>query len=73
MSLNRIAYGGHFLSDVVLSWAITLTVIAAAHRLIYVHPPAVLTEGRLEQALTDFGEKMATRRRRWFQRKDRTR
>jgi membrane-associated PAP2 superfamily phosphatase len=32
LSLNRIAFGGHFLSDVLLSWAITALVIAVLHR-----------------------------------------
>lgn len=52
LSLNRIAMGGHFLSDTVLSWTITLTVIAAAWRLLYANPPPGLTNARLERGLT---------------------
>lgn len=33
LSLNRIAFGGHFLSDITLSWALTALVIAGLHRL----------------------------------------
>lgn len=33
LSLNRIAFGGHFLSDILLSWVLTALVIAVLHRL----------------------------------------
>jgi len=33
LSLNRLAFGGHFLSDVLLSWALTGLVLAVLHRL----------------------------------------
>ena len=33
LSMNRIAFGGHFLSDILLSWALTGLVLAALHRL----------------------------------------
>ena len=42
-SLNRVLFGAHFLSDVILGWWITLLVIAIAYRLFYVSPPAALT------------------------------
>lgn len=32
LSLNRIAFGGHYLSDVLLSWALTALVLALLHR-----------------------------------------
>jgi len=35
LSLNRIVFGGHFLSDVVLSWTITLTLISACYVFFY--------------------------------------
>lgn len=38
LSLNRIAFGGHFLSDVVLSWCLTGLVAAIAWRLVQVAP-----------------------------------
>jgi lipid A 4'-phosphatase len=55
LSLNRIAFGGHFLSDVVLSWGLTLIVIAAVYRFLYVDPPAALTNERLEAGLGRIG------------------
>jgi lipid A 4'-phosphatase len=32
LSMNRLAFGGHFLSDIVLSWALTGLVLAGLHR-----------------------------------------
>jgi len=51
LSLNRIAFGGHFLSDVLLAWWMTLAVMAVAYRIIYVNPPAMLREGNLDAML----------------------
>lgn len=56
MSLNRIAMGGHFLSDVLLSWWMTLAVMAIAYRVLYVAPPQALTYEHMEGALTRTGE-----------------
>ena len=55
LSLNRIATGGHFLSDVLLAWWITLAVIAVAYRILYLDPPAALAPIRLEDAMTSAG------------------
>ncbi|WP_309628630.1 phosphatase PAP2 family protein [Brevundimonas sp.] len=41
LSINRIAFGGHFLSDILLSWALTGLVIAALHRLALACPRTV--------------------------------
>lgn len=54
-SMNRIAFGGHFLSDVLISWALTLLIIALAYRFIFVRPPAWLREEALEGALAGAG------------------
>jgi lipid A 4'-phosphatase len=56
LSLNRIAAGGHFLSDVLLAWWMTLAVITIAYRYLYLTPPAGLTNARLEAGLTGAGE-----------------
>lgn len=40
LSLNRIAFGGHFLSDILLSWALTALVVAVLHRLALACPKA---------------------------------
>ncbi len=55
LSLNRVAFGGHFLSDIVLAWWITLLVMAVLYRLLYVNPPAALTNDQLEDGLTRAG------------------
>jgi membrane-associated PAP2 superfamily phosphatase len=52
LSLNRIAFGGHFLSDVLISFALTLLVIAVVHRVVLERPPAWLRNEALEAALT---------------------
>ena len=54
-SLNRVAIGAHFLSDVILAWWITLLVIAIEYRLFYVSPPVALTEARMEEGMTETG------------------
>ena len=56
LSLNRIAAGGHFLSDVLLAWWMTLAVIAFAYRFLYLQPPPALTGAALEAAMTRAGE-----------------
>ena len=61
LSFNRIAFGGHFLSDVVISVALTLLVMAIGYRLFISHPPKWLANDRLEAGLTRFGF--------WLQRK----
>lgn len=38
LSANRIAFGGHYLSDVLLSWAVTGLVLAALYRLMVAGP-----------------------------------
>lgn len=40
LSLNRLAFGGHFLSDVVLSWSISAFVFALLYRLMVSAPGA---------------------------------
>jgi len=54
-SLNRIAFGGHFLSDVLLAWTLTLLVIAIAWHFIYVRPPRFFEEAAIDGALTRAG------------------
>jgi membrane-associated PAP2 superfamily phosphatase len=55
LSFNRIAFGGHFLSDVVLSWGLTLAIVTVVYRLLYVNPPSALTDERLEAGLGRIG------------------
>ncbi len=56
LSLNRIAFGGHFLSDVMISVALTLLVIAVAYRVVILRPPRWLANATLEHGLTRLGE-----------------
>jgi len=53
LSLNRIAAGGHFLSDTLFAWWFTLLVIAIGWRWLYTHP--LVANDRLEAGLTDAG------------------
>lgn len=53
LSLNRIAAGGHFLSDTLLAWWFTLAVMAAGWRWLYTRP--LIAPERLEGGLADAG------------------
>ncbi len=55
VSLNRIAFGGHFISDVVIAWGLTLIVIFGVYRFFIVAPPPRLTNAALEAGLTRAG------------------
>lgn len=55
LSLARVAYGHHFLSDVLLAWAITLLVIALAYQAMIVAPPGWLSPPALERGLSRVG------------------
>jgi lipid A 4'-phosphatase len=58
IGVNRIAFGGHFLSDVLLSFSLTLLVMALLHRLFVERPPAVLANPLLEANLTRLGRRL---------------
>ncbi len=45
LSFNRLLFGGHFLSDIVLSWAITALVLCLLHRLM-LHCPLAARRAR---------------------------
>ena len=47
LSVNRIAFGGHFLSDVLLSWSLTALVIALAWRVVVAAPAGARTRVRM--------------------------
>ena len=61
-SLNRIAFGAHFLSDVTISIGLTLTVAAALHRLFFVDGAEMLCDAALEARLTAYGRRWAADR-----------
>jgi membrane-associated PAP2 superfamily phosphatase len=55
ISLNRIAFGGHFLSDVLISSGLTVTVILVLHRLVIERPSRWLSNQALEAGLARLG------------------
>jgi membrane-associated PAP2 superfamily phosphatase len=55
---NRIAFGGHFLSDVLLSFSLTFLVMAPLHRLFVERPPTALADPALEAGLTRLGRRL---------------
>lgn len=59
-ALNRVAFGGHFLSDVLIAWFLTLGLIALFERYLYASSGADERAAKAEEALTAFG--MALRR-----------
>ena len=61
---NRIAFGGHFLSDVLLSFGLTFLVMALLYRLFVERPPAALADTVLETKLTGIGM--------WLRRRERS-
>lgn len=49
LSLNRMAFGGHFVSDIAVAWGLVLLLILLIHRALYDRPPGWLTEGRIDR------------------------
>ena len=63
LSLNRIAFGGHFLSDVVISAGLTLLLVAVVHRIVIERPPNWLSNATLDGGLTRLGRALRGERR----------
>ena len=55
VSLNRIAFGGHFLSDVLLAWGFTGLVMVLAYRFLIARPIPWLANDRQEARWTTLG------------------
>jgi lipid A 4'-phosphatase len=55
ISLNRVAFGAHFLSDVILSWGVMALVIAGGYWFLIKNPPDWLSNERQEARLTKAG------------------
>lgn len=51
LSLNRMAFGGHFASDVMISWGITLLILLVLHRVIVAGPLGERIDRSVEAAL----------------------
>jgi lipid A 4'-phosphatase len=61
LSLNRIAFGGHFLSDVLIAWGLVALLLAILYRVILVSPPVWLENERVESALARLGKTLRRR------------
>lgn len=71
VGLSRVAFGGHYLSDVVISIGLMLILAAALHHLIFVRYRHTLSDAALEKRLTALGDHMAGQRaalRHWLRR-----
>lgn len=55
LSVNRVAFGGHFLSDTLISWGLTLLVILVAYRLLYQNVPPLVSDRQLDEWFTKRG------------------
>jgi len=55
LSVNRVAFGGHFLSDTLLSWGLTLMVLLVAYRALYVKQPPLVSDSQLDEWFTKRG------------------
>ncbi|SHM97310.1 phosphatase PAP2 family protein [Roseibium suaedae] len=58
LSLNRVAFGGHFTSDTLLSWGLTLAVVLLVHRVFFRWTPAWATDAALDERLTRWGRSL---------------
>ena len=58
VSLNRVAFGAHFLSDVVVAWALTLFLIAVLYRFTIARPPPWLDNDILEERWAGWGRRL---------------
>ncbi len=55
LSANRVAFGGHFLSDTLLSWGITMLVIIAIYHYLYQRTPTWAQPDNLDASFTKGG------------------
>mgnify|MGYP001223031900 CR=1 FL=1 len=55
ISGNRVAFGGHFLSDTLLSWGVTMLVIMAVYHYLYQRTPAWAQPDNLDASFTKGG------------------
>ena len=62
VGLNRIAFGGHYLSDVVISVGLIVILAAVLYHVIFVRYRDTLSDAALEERLTALGYRMADQR-----------
>lgn len=58
LSVNRVAFGGHFFSDTLLSWGVTLLLILAVYWLLYQRTPPLVSDARLDEWFTINGRRL---------------
>ena len=71
-SLNRMAFGGHFFFDVLIAWGLMVTVVLAL-RVVFLESIGPLTEGRIDDGLAAWGERLLAGMRApaaWLDRRD---
>ncbi|MHA7775920.1 phosphatase PAP2 family protein [Roseibium sp. M-1] len=58
LSVNRVAFGGHFLSDTLMSWGLTLLLILGVHYLLYRRTPPLVSDRQLDEWFTVKGRRL---------------
>ncbi len=58
LSVNRVAFGGHFLSDTMLSWGLTFLVVLSVYWLLYWKRPRFVTDRGLDEWFTVNGRRL---------------
>ncbi|WP_299478360.1 phosphatase PAP2 family protein [uncultured Roseibium sp.] len=61
LSANRVAFGGHFFSDTLISWGITLLLILAVYHLLYQRVPPIVSDRKLDEWFTVNGRRLHRR------------
>lgn len=58
LSVNRVAFGGHFLSDTLISWGLTLLLILGVHHLLFGRTPPLVSDAGLDEWFTRYGRRL---------------
>ena len=58
LSVNRIAFGGHFFSDTLISWGVTLLLILFVYHLLYQRVPPLVSDRKLDEWFTIKGRRL---------------
>ncbi|SFT75966.1 Membrane-associated enzyme, PAP2 (acid phosphatase) superfamily [Pseudovibrio denitrificans] len=61
LSANRVAFGGHYFSDTLLSWGITMLVIIGVYHYLYQRTPNWAQPNNLETSFTNGGNWLRTK------------
>lgn len=58
LSVNRVAFGGHFFSDTLISWGVTLLLILGVYHLLYQRVPPLVSDRKLDEWFTVKGRRL---------------